>query len=448
MTPQEFAKQFNSRTIAFLPSYADDGRPVVVAIGNTAHNPAGHLLASALTNQLARAHRRLLFIGDLDRSLLCPSPFGHSTLREATVGLAREINPLIDTAELTAIPSDALISIGLSASAELEVGATGWCALFGSGASISDSHETLLGAGLASALVAATAFHRLRGIGGAPHGSYSLWKGGSAGDEQGPSFDCVDVGDVLQVGAGAVGAALDYWLASFGFGGNWLIMDGDEVDASNLNRQLLFRARDAGFPEGEPANKAEAAALRTGGGASALPYFYGDERAGDALRMFDLILPLANEGGVRASLQARPQPVLLHATTSTWWSAQLHRHVAGLDDCIVCRLPKEEDPAFTCTTGDVSSEGEKHMDASLPFLAAAAGLLLLMGLVRLQMEQLVVSKTNQLVISLEVPDPRASESEWQCREDCHVRLPAARRIARAKDTRWVHLDEGQVPAKE
>lgn len=442
MTPEEFAEQFNSRTLAFHPSFKDDGRPVAIVIGDGAHTAPGHLLATGLVNQLARAHRTLHVVGDLDRELQCASPFGHQTLRDATIGLAREINPLIDAKQTTDVTADALISIGIRAKAELELGADGWCALFGPDVPLTDSHETLLGAALASILAAATAFHRLRGIKESPDGSYSLWVGGASGDAQGPAVEHIDVGDVLQVGAGAIGCALDYWLTMIGFDGTWLVLDGDDVDASNLNRQLLFLACDAGYPEGRPANKAEAAAARTGGGMRALPYFYGDTRAHEALDIFDLILPLANEYGARAALQSRPQPLLLHATTSPWWSAQLHRHVAGLDDCIICRIPEDKDPEFACTTGNVSTDGKQRMDASLPFLAAAGGLLLLTALVRLQTEQLLDQEPNHLALYLDVPQPAIVEAKWECNEDCRVRLPAVRRKARVKGTRWAHLDRG------
>ena len=40
----------------------------------------------------------------------------------------------------------------------------------------------------------------------------------------------IDVGRVLQVGAGGVGSALDFWLTLAGIVGAWTVVDGDEVE--------------------------------------------------------------------------------------------------------------------------------------------------------------------------------------------------------------------------
>jgi molybdopterin/thiamine biosynthesis adenylyltransferase len=66
-----------------------------------------------------------------------------------------------------------------------------------------------------------------------------------------------DLGRVLQVGAGAVGCALDYWLAFLGVAGHWTVVDGDVVEVSNLNRQLLFVAVDTAFPAGFARKKSD-----------------------------------------------------------------------------------------------------------------------------------------------------------------------------------------------
>lgn len=441
MTREEFERDFHSRTLAYLGEFAADPRPVVVAIGADAHNEPGHALASALANLLARAHRRLVFVGDLNQPLLCRDPLGASTLHQATVGRALAINPFIDVAHADQIPdSEVLISIGIGCEAELRVGADRWCALFGDSARLDPSRTSLLGVALAAPLAAAAAFHRQLGRSGLPEGSYSLWEAGNQSAAQGPLFEGpIDVGRVLQAGAGAVGSALDYWIAIIGAAGSWTIADGDAVDVTNLNRQMIYTATDAGFPDGAAGNKAAATADAVGAPAHPEPCWV-DQIPGIGETLYDLILPLANEYGARIFLQSRAEPLLLHATTTPNWSATVHRHIAGRDDCIVCRLPAEEDPAFACSTAEVGTD-EKKADASLPFLSAAAGALLLAEIVRLQHGHLADRATNYAVLDLAEPIPLARAYSWPgCRAVCRAVVPAAARIALNQTTRWSHLD--------
>src|SRR5690348_5542772 len=86
--------------------------------------------------------------------------------------------------------------------------------------------------------------------------------------------------------------------------------------------------------------------------AAARPFFgwYDDWLAANDEARPDLILPLANERGVRRAIAHRHEPVILHATTSRSWQAQMHRHIAGLDDCIDCRVRGVAAPArFGCS---------------------------------------------------------------------------------------------------
>jgi hypothetical protein len=240
------------------------------------------------------------------------------------------------------------------------------------------------------------------------------------------------------VGAGAVGCALDFFIAFAGIGGDWVIVDGDVVDVSNLNRQLLFVACDAGFPEGKAKNKASRAAARLGGDARASEAWYGDERAVvDAT--YDVVLALANDNGVRSFLQGRQPTVLLHATTSPNWQAQSHRHIAGRDDCIDCRLPAGS-PRFTCATEEIETGTGQHVDAAVPPLSAFAGLLLATDLVRLQHDGLVETPHNYTAVEISRPEPVVGRYVRTCRDGCASRLPASRRAPLDAHSRFQYLD--------
>ena len=439
MNRDEFHRGLNSRTLAYLPEFKADARPVVLFLGESGYSFPGQVLLLGLVNMLARAHQRIIVVGDVKADLLGRDPFGHRGLEGAITHLATGVNPVI---EFDAVekppPHEPLITLGLAVPAEQRIGCAGWTATFGEDAAIGGDRGSITGAILAACLGAATAFHRQVGRSGRPEGVYSLWDYGAASGMQGPDMDGpLDVGRVLQVGVGAVGAALDYWMAFLGFAGSWSLADGDQVDVTNLNRQLYFLAVDAGWDDQPIANKADVVAGRLGTGALSSPHMYGvDEHVVEA--DYDVILPLANEGGVRPALQSRAEPVLLHATTTPNWTSIAHRHVVSLDDCIVCRLQNEEDPSFTCSTG--STDSTRRNDASLPFLSGLAGALLLRDLIALQAGRLVERGTNFAAINLAEPVPLTRELRWACRSECKARLPASVRRPLADGSRFAHLD--------
>jgi hypothetical protein len=437
LNEEEFYDQLQSRTLAYMQEFKADPRPVVVHVGTSAHSRSGHVALLGLTNMLARAHRRILVVGDLDRELSCHDPFGRTNLEEAVVTLARGVNPFIDIDVSTRMPEDPLIAFGLAAPAEVQIGFAGWSVEFSEGATIADDSESVMGAILGACLAASVAFHRQIGASDTPKGPFSLWDYVRPSVLRGPKLEeAFDVGRVLQVGVGAVGAALNYWMSFLGFRGLWTLVDGDAVDVTNLNRQLFFLAEDAGW-QGLSRNKALVVAERLGAQALPSPRMYGeDQMIVDA--DYDIVLALANEGGVRPALQGRAEPVLLHATTTRNWTAISHRHVAGVDDCIVCRLPTEEDPSFTCSTGEVPIR--ERSDASLPFLAGLAGALLLRDLIALQNGELLQRKTNFASINLREPTPFTSEYRWTCGPNCMSRLPAAVRLALVEGSRYSDLD--------
>jgi len=440
MTQEEFEREFNSRTLAYHPEYRADDRPVVVVLSDEADCEPGHALLVSLVNQLARAHRRLVLVGNLDVPLRCTDHFGFRTVSEATAGLARAINPFIEVQVVSDVPrADALISLGIGrAGCDLDLGADGWLAFLGAQVRLDNRRTSLLGASLAACLGASVAFHRVLGSTELPDGTFSLWVYGRPGVEQGPDFEGpVDVGRVLQVGAGAVGAGLGYFLKFVGFGGRWLICDGDSVEVSNLNRQLFFLASDAGYPTGQPRKKAEVLADRLGPPAKASAVWYGDDDS-VVTDKFDLVLPVANEYAARPALQQRAQTVLLHGTTSSNWEAQLHRHVAGHDGCISCRLPEVPRAQFGCAEGTVGKE--TRQDASLPFLAATSSVLLLAEIIRLQEGVLMHSEKNYRALIMRTAVPALQELRYPCADGCKSWMPAERRLERTTGSRFADLD--------
>jgi hypothetical protein len=419
MKNPDFAEQLEAATLAYQPGFRADDRAVVIVAGEEAECPAGDALLCGLANQVARTHRRLVLVGDLQRPLLCGDPFGARSVIEATAGNVKMINPLIEVDVVERIPqseASSLISVGRGRGTP--VGSSGWLATAGPDAQIGQSPGDIWGAMYASALGAWFAFMRMLGRDPRLAGSYSLWRHGRLSEsDPGPEVATLpDLGRVLQVGAGGVGAALDYWVAIAGTAGEWTVVDGDRVEIGNLNRQLIFDAADAGFPSGEPRNKAEVAAGRLGPRATPNPRWYGEDEAIVAAE-YDIVLALANERGAREALQDRRCGILLHATTSPNYQAQFHRHLAGIDDCIRCRLPGAV-AQTACATGPVTaSDG----DAALPFLSGLAGLLLVPALIRWARGELAEEKENLSVVDLAGEVVGQQSLRMQCRHDCPSR---------------------------
>jgi hypothetical protein len=211
------------------------------------------------------------------------------------------------------------------------------------------------------------------------------------------------------------------------------------VDVSNLNRQLAFLAVHAGFPQPPAVNKAEAAAALLSPTATADPHWYGDTPV--AQGEYDVVLALANDHGARSLLQARQPAVLLHATTNTNWEAQFHRHIAGRDDCIGCRIA-EDSPRLGCAGAEV--DADTGTDAALPFLSASAALLLLTGLIRLQLGELATSTVNFTSLNLREPNATLQVLRRNCNEGCSRWAPADVRRVIDPGTRYARLDPARA----
>jgi hypothetical protein len=296
------------------------------------------------------------------------------------------------------------------------------------------------GAGLAACLGAATALKVEVGLPVSPR-VLSAWNY-AEGDEadRGPAtLEPMDVGRVLMVGGGAVASAATYWLWQWGAGGDWTVLDADIVKVHNTNRGMLFMPADAGWPTGNPRQKSELVAqfLPNGHG---VPQWY-DEAAATHEARFDVVLSLANDRNVRHFLSHRNATVTLQATTGRNWLSQLHRHVAGSDDCPSCRLDEVKEPRFSCSTGPVVTgpEGEKN-DSALPFLSAASGLMLATLLQRLQAGVLMETSRNNWRWDFLSVHRLATAGRSRCLEQCRNWYPRAVRDQVNAGTRWSHLD--------
>jgi hypothetical protein len=415
--------------------------PVRVAVGaDAANSVAGQAMVLALVNMLARLHRHLQL--DIPHAKLRARSLVPATcLDEAAAALARAINPYIRLDGATA--SGHAIGIGADAPRGLPwyAGADGQIAIIDrQPVPVPASERLTLGTALAACLAAAALLRQVIGQKQRPVrlSAWNLREGAAA--ERGPDLPGpVDVGSVLQIGAGGVGLCLAYWLGEFGALGDWRVLDRDDAILHNTNRCLGLLAIDAGWPGGAPRNKAKVAAGLFGALPQPLWYHEFDHNSFKP----DLILPLANEHDVREHVARRGEPLLLHATTSRAWEAQLHRHLADRDGCITCRMPDQAAQVkLTCATVPIG-EGTST-DATLPFLAATAGLLLVAGLYRLQLGCLADGPHNFMAVCFNDVRKYARPAIYGCKAGCCGNLPPRVRRRIHSGRRWSHLDQAAL----
>jgi len=422
-------------------------RPVVFCVGrDAAESPRGQLVAMAAMNMVARFHRQV--------ALLCPhvpllapqslipaqSPQQHMSLRDALVTLATAIDPFIRT-DLP-VPKTTTPGIGIGTDLALQMPWHVGCndsmvCLDTTPVSVDAKLGFSLGASLASCLAAASLCKQVLGRPMVPL-SVSAWnlKQGHDADSGPSELGPVDVGSVFMIGAGGVGSSLAYWLRQSGFRGDWQVVDRDLAELHNTNRSLGLVATDAGWPNQEPRSKVSAAADLMG--CTPIPLWF-HELDQETLRP-DLILPLANERGVRNAICLRGEPLILHATTSLTWEAQLHRHIAGRDDCIMCRMPSRSGAVkLTCSTVPLVGKGYPT-DAALPFLSATAAFLVLNGLYRLMAGELCQGNHNLWRITYNAQNRLVRSARCHCQIDCVGVLPESVRRKVNAGRRWASLD--------
>lgn len=192
-----------------------------------------------------------------------------------------------------------------------------------------------------------------------------------------------EIGRVLMVGAGSVASSAAYCMRLTGLAGDIAILDKDIVKVENFNRSPIFGRHCFG------SNKCEAIAdFLKGSSLVADPHvLWWDEFMRPRNRMdfdYDLWLPLANDFGVRFSIQNNLPPLMIHASTSANWGVNHGRHIPGRGDCLADRFPDTKAADFACATAELTTT-EGAVDAALPFSSLFAGLLITADIVRSQL---------------------------------------------------------------
>lgn len=460
----------DQRTVEYGADVDRLGRPVTITVANAcASTVEAQMAVLALVDLLARVHRNLRVVVPVVPVV------GHrrgANLRTAATATASAIDPfqqwdrapedgeLVIQVEGTETESSTADPVDLAlrwhgGRGEVVVGghAPAACspvtedAKVAAGANEDDAVQPdgMLGAATAACLGAAALFRLVHDASPRPAALNLLTRAEGIEASSQTLSGPVDVGDVHVVGGGAVGHALTYWLGWLGAEGSWNVIDNDDATLHNTNRCLGMTAADAGWPAGRQsgpvAKKAGTAARNMNGGGVTTDAWYHE--VVDQLPRPDLTLVLANEHGVRASASQRGAELLLHATTGTDWTSELHRHIADVDDCPACRMPAVSGRQLVCSVGRADPTDSSSSDAALPFLSALAGLALAASLLDLAgPAQILRGKRNHWRFALDLPPGDVVQSAAHRNRCVHtLTAPIRRAIHASHPTRWDQLPE-------
>lgn len=187
----------------------------------------------------------------------------------------------------------------------------------------------------------------------------------------------VNIGSVWTLGVGSVGSAALYFLILATRNFEPVLIDMDRVKLHNITRSPIFTYRHLRQLKVEVA---KTFLLNAG-----LPHVDTDNKPLDESPLWlnresgkaDVIIAAANERQARYHIEARFPPVQVYATTGENWQTTLFRHLPGTNSCSLCQFPKDQAFGATgCATApDLMAPTSEQIDASLPFLSFAAGMM-------------------------------------------------------------------------
>ncbi len=439
------------RTLQYGATEAALSRPVSLSIqAELASTPSGRTALLALVDMLFRVHRNIRL--DLHQANTAAS----DQLVKLAFAAAAAIDPFQNPRRE---PIDGELRLHLTTNPETSdadvvgtwSGGRGEVHIHGARPDVPASAPhgddgDLLGAATAACLAAAATFALVHDRQPSPAAINLLTRTSDVDATEDTAVGPIDVGNVDVIGGGAVGHALTYWASVFNVAGRWEVIDGDDAEIHNTNRCMGMTVADAGWPDGlptgQPSKKTASAARNCG--AAPIPFWYHDLPVGRSRP--DLVLVLANEHGIRETVAQSGEPLLLHATTSPNWTAELHRHIPGHDDCPACRIPSKTQATFLCSEGPANPSDQDSDDAALPFLSATAGLMLCTALLDLSSGRRVLDgRTNHWLVHLELPTGPVVQTAIHRGGACrHHLAPGVRRAIQAKHPRrWDCVDDSE-----
>lgn len=263
----------------------------------------------------------------------------------------------------------------------------------------------------------------------------------------------IQLGNVHLVGAGSVGSSLLYFMRMLPIQGQVDVVDCDVVKLENLNRSPIFTAHDAVNERAKVAVGHDYLNdhIEVLGHNMRYAEFVDTEQNGRP----DVVIPVANEYGVRASVQFNRPPVMVHTTTGGS-RVYVRRNIPIADPCLLCHFPPDEtgfDPGCAhapISQSSSSSDEVDSPDAALPFVSVMAGALLAGELVKLTRDEYPITCdfVELDMFSTFAESPVAYD--WPRESDCPFCTAQNESVHRAliDETRFAHLSAVTKTDKE
>lgn len=381
---------------------------------------AGQVAVLTAANLLGRMSRRVVL--DIPAiEMVAPLPWAGTALRVFALAQMRAADPRGEYRAREAEEGDYILHLGASGAPVVTHGA-GWLAYHGPGPSPLPFDDSANPVGAALAVIAAAARLAVNGFDGGPQTPLQLnafdWTHRIGPAPPLPS--CPDLGSIWTIGTGSVGTAILYFLTLATRRFSPALFDGDKVKRLNITRSPIFADSDVG------AQKVMVTAnhLRACGIADVVAEpkplhesrCWLDREAGTP----DLVIAAANEHNVRHLIESQFPPIQIYGTTGKNWQASVIRHAPLIDPCSCCLFPEATYAATACATdAEAVANKSEQIDASLPFLSFAAGLMAAAEILKLYVPGYVMKPNRAFLITK--PEIRLVRADTYFRNDCICR---------------------------
>lgn len=383
MDQGHFYDQLNDRMRRYGASPLDSAQPIAItASPEYLATYDGQVAALVACNLLGRLSPSV-HIAFADRLLHCNLPWTGRSLVEQARSAMFAANPFGVYSVRNLRASDHRFHLGPTG-ADALVHGTGWNAYIGSSPSPLAATEAATGIGAALAVILGAA-HLFRTRFGSMSDGYACnaWNWTNELSSSSHAIAGTPLGHVMTVGLGSVGSAANYFLALATRNFSATLVDHDRVGVHNITRSPIFTNvhAEVELPKVQAVEafltEVGVATVATDSKALHLSSLWNSRPSGTP----DVVISAANEFNVRYHIEMGFPPIQLYATTGRNGQVTLMRHRPGDRCCSLCLFPPETAQAqMRCATAPtapaaVAAEAGQPVDAALPFLSFAAGLM-------------------------------------------------------------------------